>query len=374
MWDKKMAKKQLQLASIHLKNFRCFEQIEFDLDSSIVLICGLNGAGKTSLLEALYYGCYLRSFRTHIARDLIALGKESFFVKFLIRNRLENNVVDHTIQIGFAHNKRLVKIDNQATVLYKDLLSYYRIVSLTEDDLKLIQDGPEERRTFMDQAVMLDDVSFISKMREYRVVLENRNALFHKEPIDMESYFIWTKKLWEHTVEIQKIRKCFLLYLKNTVNQMLYSHVDPNLFISLTYDAKKGSDLSFEDFLSKNGSLQELMRNEIYFKRSLFGAHIDDFIITLEGKRSRAYASRGQQKMIVLLIKIAQIKQLIAKNDPIIFLLDDFMTDFDLERSKALFSALLELNCQLIFTSPHRDSSFESTLINSKTFYKIISM
>src|SRR5579863_9021361 len=142
----------LQLARIQLKDFRCFDQREVDLDSPIVLIHGFNGTGKTSLLEALYYACYLRSFRTHLSRDLIALGKDSFFVKFLIRDNSENNVVDNTIQIGFANNKRLVKVNDKTAVSYKDILAYYRVVSLTEDDLKLIQDGPEERRSFIDQA------------------------------------------------------------------------------------------------------------------------------------------------------------------------------------------------------------------------------
>ena len=366
--------RQLQLASIYLKDFRCFEQTTIDLDSPVVLICGANGTGKTSLLEALHYGCYLRSFRTSTSRDLVALGKEAFFVKFLVHGgELENNI-DHTIQIGFTNNKRVVKVDNKTMVSYKDLLSYYRIVSLTEDDLKLIQDGPEERRSFMDQALLLNDASFLTIMREYRVILENRNALLHKDGIDQEVFLIWTKKLWESTIAIQAIRKQFLASLQIEVNKMLHQHVDPDIIISFTYHAKKQSDLSFEQFLDKNGSIKELMRSEAYFKRSLFGAHVDDFIVELGGKKSRPYASRGQQKMIVLLIKIAQIKQLMLKTGPLIFLLDDFMTDFDVERGKALLSALFELNCQLIFTSPRRDSALESALIASQTFYKIISM
>ena len=365
---------KLQLASIHLKDFRCFEHMTIDLDSSIVLICGSNGTGKTSLLEALYYGCYLRSFRTHISRELVALGKESFFVKFLIRDGQEYEKIDHTIQIGFTNNKRLVKIDNKTTVSYKDLLSYYRVVSLTEDDLKVIQDGPEERRSFLDSALLLDDITFVTKMREYRIVLENRNALFQKNGLDKDSYFVWTKKLWEHTIEIQAMRKQFLSVLAIEINNMLKQYIDPQLHISLMYQAKKSSDLTFEEFLQKNSSIDDLMRQEMYFKRSLFGAHVDDFSISLEGKRSRAYASRGQQKMIVLLIKIAQIKGQILKNGPVIFLLDDFMTDFDVDRGRALLQALFELNCQLIFTSPRRDSTLENALISSQTHYKIISI
>lgn len=367
-----MRLKHLQLASLYIKDFRCFDQVTIDLDSHIVLICGSNGTGKTSLLEALYYGCYLRSFRTHLSRDLIALGKDSFFVKFSIRGGLKDNLIDHTIQIGFANNKRLVKVDNKTTVSYKDLLSYYRVVSLTEDDLKLIQDGPEERRAFVDQALLLNDASFITQMREYRIVVENRNALLQQSSIDQEAYFIWTKKLWEHTSRIQAVRKPLLLELEAEVNIMLHQYIDENLSVSFAYQAKKNSDLSFDDFWHNNST--DLIRSEAHFKRTLFGAHVDDFTIILEGKKSRSYASRGQQKMIVLLIKIAQIKQLAHKNGPIIFLLDDFMTDFDVERGKALLSALFELNCQLIFTSPRRDSALESALLASNADYKIISM
>ncbi|HEX4069316.1 MAG TPA: DNA replication and repair protein RecF [Candidatus Babeliales bacterium] len=363
---------QLQVASISLKNFRCFDQVTIDLNSRIVLIYGANGTGKTSLLEALYYGCYLRSFRTHLSRDLIALGKESFFVKFSIHNGSQENCVDHTLQIGFAHNKRLVKIDNKTTVSYKDLLNYYRVISLTEDDLKLIQDGPEERRAFLDQALLLHDATYITKMREYRVILENRNALLQHASIDREAYFIWTKKLWEHTAMIQALRKQLLSELEVQVNQMLHTYIDENLLVSFVYQAKKGSDCPFDRFWQEHHG--ELLRQEMHFKRTCFGAHIDDFAIILEGKKSRAYASRGQQKMILLLIKIAQIKQLSQKNGPLIFLLDDFMTDFDLERGKALLTALLELNCQLFFTSPRPDSALESALKAYQSDFKVISM
>src|SRR5437667_414574 len=151
---------KLQLASIQLKDFRCFEQATIDLDSSIVLICGKNGAGKTSLLEALHYGCYLRSFRTHLARELVALGKESFFIK----------------------------------------------------------------------------------IRSYKTVLENRNALLQQEQINADAYFVWTKTLWEHTAILQETRKVFLAQLEAEVNKMIACYIDENLSVSLHYQAKKQSD------------------------------------------------------------------------------------------------------------------------------------
>jgi DNA replication and repair protein RecF len=365
---------KLQLATIHLKNFRCFEQMTIDLDSPIVLIWGRNGVGKTSLLEALYYGCYLRSFRTTTIRDLVALGKESFFLKFCVRDGDQEESIDHIIQIGFSENKRLVKVDNKTASSYKDLLACYRVISLTEDDLQLVQEGPEARRSFIDAALLLQDASYIGSLREYRVVLENRNALFQHHTINKDTYFVWTKKLWEYSAKIHHTRKLLLAQLEIEANKMLHQYVDPNLTLAFSYQAKKNSDNAFDSFLEKNGGFDELLRQEAHLKRSLFGAHVDDFTIILEGKKSRAYASRGQQKMIVLLIKIAQIKQLMKQNGPLIFLLDDFMTDFDGERGKALLQLLCELKCQLIFTSPRRDSALESALISLQMPYKIIPM
>src|SRR6266404_4667874 len=268
-----MKTKHLQLATVYLKNFRCFDQVTIDLNSRIVLIYGSNGTGKTSLLEALYYGCYLRSFRTHLSRDLIALGKDSFFVKFLIRDHSQDSAVDHTIQIGFANNKRLVKVDDKTTVSYKDLLAYYRVISLTEDDLKLIQDGPEERRNFVDQALLLHDATFLAKMREYKAVLEQRNALLQNSTIDHEAYFVWTQQLWEHTYTIQALRKQFLLELEVEINQMLHHYIDENVVLSFMYQAKRNSDHPFDHFWKTN--VVDLMRLESQFKRTLFGAHID---------------------------------------------------------------------------------------------------
>src|SRR5437868_6298202 len=85
---------------------------------------------------------------------------------------------------------------------------------------------------------------------------------------------------------------------------------------------------------------------------SLFGAHLDDFLIHFQDKKSKNYSSRGQQKLIVLLVKIAQIQQLLHSKGPVILLLDDFMTDFDEQRCRLLLDLLFDLKIQLIFTVP----------------------
>src|SRR5690349_8885573 len=158
----------LQVTHIQIKDFRCFESLTLSFEGPIILIEGDNGSGKTSLLEALYYGCYLRSFRTSSPKELIRFGSNSFFVKMAVRNQLNAQTFGHDIQVGFSRGKRVVKVDQKPIASYKELMDHYRIISLTDDDMQLVKGAPQERRSFIDQAVLLNDPAYGQKLRDFR--------------------------------------------------------------------------------------------------------------------------------------------------------------------------------------------------------------
>ena len=167
------------IRSLALKNFRCFTSSTFNFDSPVVLIEGANGSGKTSLLEAIHYACYMRSFRAHSPRDLIQFGAESFFITSTFN--------EHTVTVGVMHTgnattKRQVKIDHTAITSHKELRDYCRIITTTEDDLMLIKGGPEKRRSFIDHALFLADIHALDIFKLYQDILDNRNALLSKQP------------------------------------------------------------------------------------------------------------------------------------------------------------------------------------------------
>jgi len=352
----------LHLTQILIKNFRCFESTTLDLDHPIVLIEGNNGSGKTSLLEALHYLCYLRSFRTHSPREMVKFGNEGFFIKASFCQTIATQMQAHEVQVGFSGKKRLVKIDQQSVSSYKELLDHYRIVTLTETDLALINEGPDIRRNFLDQAILLHDSSFISTIRDYKAIADNRAMMILAGARDHESYMLWTEQLWGKSQVIQEQRRSILDKISREVAQLLDAYFDAHLGVHFTYTAKKMGTLgTFDEFMAMHSQLKV---EEVRFGRSLFGAHLDDFTITFQDKRSKSYASRGQQKLIVLLVKIAQIKLLIENKGPAIFLLDDFMTDFDADRATTLLSILTGLQSQLIFTSPFNTGFFEALLID----------
>ena len=344
------SKNQIQLSYVELKNFRCFSHLKLDISSPYVLLEGANGAGKTSILEALYFACYLRSFRTHSPRELVSFNQESFFVKVGIKS------VDdwsHNIQIGFAQNKRVVKVDQRPISSYKDLMAYYRVISLTENDLTLIQGSPQFRRLFLDQMLLLLNQEYGQILKSYRQIVNQRNAFLQHKKFDHDTYLVLTQQLWSQAQVVKEKRVKLLTKLSNKVKHLCDQFIAGEPVVNFTYIAKRDYQESCESFLEKEPGLLE---NEKRYKRSLFGAHLDDILIELHTRHSRIFASRGQQKLILLLLKIAQICIVSELGHSPIFLLDDFMTDFDENRSRELIESLESLLVQLVFTSPVQSS------------------
>lgn len=348
----------MHITKLRVKQFRCFSSFDISLDAPVVLITGANGSGKTSLLEAMHYLCYLRSFRTHLPKELVAFDDNTFF----IQAQIAHDALMHEIQVGFAGKKKVVKLDARPVSSYKELNQTYRALTLTQDDLLLIHGGPEIRRDFLDQALALLEPEYVTHLRTYRTIVQNRNALLHRGKIDHESYAIWTEKVWTHATVMQQKRQALLHQLQEITNQVLQTHFAGAIQLEFAYKAKKVEHgQSFQDFLEQNPRLRE---QEEIMGRSLFGAHLDDIALQFQQKASKAYASRGQQKLLVLLIKRAFMQLLTQQRGPAIFLLDDFMADFDHKTIEILIPLLQELDTQLIFTSPAATGHFEQLLLN----------
>lgn len=346
----------MRLTQIHTKNFRCLAKVTLDLDAPLVVIRGANGTGKSSLLEALHYLCYLRSFRTNTPRDLVGFGQEGFFIKAQFSSGAEGEEIEHELQVGFANKKRSVKLNQKPICSFKELMEHYRVVTLTEDDLDFIKAGPDIRRQAIDQAILLASPEYAAHIRAYKQVLENRNTLLHNASCAQESYELWTRQLFEHSKQLQYARITQLDKLETGVNEMLNKIFNEPIEISLAY-RMQNDDIEHDfDAFMRNFTSKRLQAEEIRYGRSLFGAHLDDITVHFQHKKSKQYASRGQQKLTVLLLKVAQLQ---AQPGQAVLLLDDFMSDFDHTRARDLTLFLASLPNQLIFTSPVQGGIFD---------------
>ncbi len=349
------------LHSLQLKDFRCFTDITVNLNSSLVLIEGLNGSGKTSLFEALHYACYMRSFRALSPREMVRFLSESFFIKI---------VTDEDILVcGYTKGKRIARLNQQPVIDHATLQkTVFIAITVTEDNLAIIKGEPERRRLYIDQSLTLFDKPFADAIKKYRFIVDSRNAALAKG-VSLDELIIWTEQLWHASLYIEQKRKNFLITLEGHVIKSSQLHFDTAYAIAFSYQKKQNDTFtdwkSFEHFWKNN-----LLAQELRYKRTIFGAHLDDIAIFFQNKLARIYSSRGQQKLILILMNLAFITILQEQGHmrtAITLLLDDFMTDFDHTIARKLIDACLLLNVQCIVTSPSFGSeSFEKKLAQEK--------
>lgn len=354
-----------------LQNFRCFDTQEISFSGRCVVIQGKNGVGKSSVLEALHYSCYLKSFRTHAHRELIKLGADNFFISVETEQELFGST--DVIAVGYStHDGKLVKQNEKPIQSYKELINHYRLVTLAADDLMLVHGAPDGRRDFLNYALFLFNPGLLPHFKRYRQILDQRNALLlgwrnHSPSNNLDDLEIWSGKLWEESMIIRQERVNYLKRLEDQVNQLLqlyFSKTDAELAISFEYaDKVKQQADSFDGFWAAFSKKQ--LETEQQFGRSLFGIHLDDFTIVFQSKKARVFASRGQQKLIVFLLKIAQLLELGLAGEPGVLLLDDFLTDFDDQRIQECFAALCSLPFQIILTCPTNPAVLDAGLANS---------
>lgn len=340
-----------------MRQFRCFEQTTINFEQPLVLIEGDNGAGKTSVLEAIHYLCYLKSFRTHLPKELVSLSSQSFFVAATVTHL---DGLDHDLQVGFVDQRRALKLNEQPLKSYKELMGHYRVITLTEDDLYLIKSGPDIRRSFIDQYCWLQNPEYINLLKKYELTIKHKAALLHASQPPHDEYNVWSASVWQQTVAIQELRRHHLEQLAAACNQLLETYFPGLGSVRITYKPKVAYTGTYDSLCEQ---LPHIIDLEKRTQRLAYGAHLDDFVIEFQDRQSRSFASRGQQKLVVLLLKIAQIMHLIRDHGPSIFLLDDFMTDFDEKRLHCLLPLLESLKCQLIFTSPLCQSPLKNALI-----------
>jgi len=347
----------MKIKKLTLLNFRNYKKEEFIFNENVNVIYGKNGQGKTNVLEALYFFCNGRSYRATKEKEVIKKGEEKAKIILDFSSNMQNTKCEIEIE-----NTKIIKVNGIGIGKLSELIGYFKAIMFTPDMLSLIKEGPSKRRNFIDNFIsVLYPVYFKSLVSYYKVLKQKNNALKLKNADD-EMLKVWNISLAKYGSIVSKYRKHIIEkinpYAKKYQKEM--SSEKEEFFIKYNPSVKEKCDDEsyFLSVLDKNIEREK----EIGF--SLIGPHRDDFDFFVNNMEMKLYASQGQIRTAVLSLILSEsdIIDEIFNEKPVI-LLDDIMSELDIERRMYLLGKIKDK--QVIITCTDKED------FDNAKFFKI---
>lgn len=339
------------IKNLYLKNFRNYSEEEFTFSPDMNVLSGKNAQGKTNCAEAVYYLCTGTSPRTRREKQLILSGAEGAFISCRCSGRYGEVEISALIK----ETGREVKVNGNKIARNADILGNMFAVFFSPRELRLIQDGPDERRRFLNVSISQLSRSYFVALSRYNKILEQRNNLLKNRDTELvfDTLPVWDAQLCKYAAIIQKSRAD---YLEKLAPEAAAAHAfltDGKEELKISPDKKyKGT----EEELNKK-LFDELSYNyerDIRLGFTASGPHRDDLEIKINGQDAKAYASQGQTRTAALSVKLAEVNIFTQScGEPPVLILDDVMSELDLPRRKKLAQRCTGL--QTIITCTHAE-------------------
>jgi len=377
---------EVYLEHLSLANFRNYVRLELDLPPGITLVQGENAQSKTNLLEAIYYLATARSPHATADRELInwlAEEEELTFARLAGQiqkdralQRLEISLLKERAPAANAHSlKKQIRI-NGVPRRVLDLIGQLNVVLFMPQDIDLVAGSPSGRRRYLDTTICQFDSLYCRTLRRYGRVLTQRNHLLRQlqeRRGSHEQLRFWDEKLAEDGAHLIARRREVIVELEELARAIYLELTGRDEHLSLRYEMSTrmpdthyqiplgpgfegGLGIRYSESSIREAFLEQLRgitREEIQRGMSLIGPHRDDLGFLAGGVDMRIYGSRGQQRTVVLALKLAEAELLARKTgeQPVV-LLDEVMSELDEARRRYLMQAI-ENSQQAILTTTH---------------------
>lgn len=329
----------MYLKRLELTNFRNYRRQVIEPDSSLNILIGQNAQGKTNILEAVYLPCSGRSFRTAREREIIQWESEFSFINCLFetdRRQIE-------IKVRLSPGQKKIEVNGVMARGYP--LGWPGVVLFTPDDLVMVKGSPGERRRFLDLEVGPFHPQYRHYLGLYNRVLSQRNNLLREirgKKIRNDSLQPWNEQFCLYGSKILFLRLDLLKRLIPGIRSLHHELTGGAEALEVRYlSSIKIDKLSSEEEIIRRfkEEIKVKEEEEIARAQSLVGPHRDDLCFFINGSDARIYGSQGQQRTIVLTLKVSQIQQWKNEMDEYpVLLLDDVLFELDTSRRQALLN------------------------------------
>ena len=334
------------LKSITLTNYKSFSAKTVNLDPKINCFIGPNGVGKSNVLDAIYHLSFGKSYFNPISSQNIKHGEVFFAIKGLYRNESKEEVVI----INFKKNdKKVIKRNNKKYEKFSDHIGFIPLVIISPSDRNLIAEGSDIRRKFIDSVISQSDKKYLENLINYNKILTQRNSLlklfFKNKKFDKQTIQVYDSQLESIGEKIHIKRKIFLNDFVPVFKDKYRSISNNNEEVDIKYK----TDLEFDKL---SVLLQNNLEKDMFLQYTSKGIHKDDLIFNINDYSVKKFGSQGQQKSLLIALKLAQFDFLKSqnKNNPIL-LLDDIFDKLDKNRVKQIINLVSDDDFGQIFIS-----------------------
>ena len=355
----------MQIQSLYLKNFRNYDQENFEFEGGINILTGFNAQGKTNCAEAIFFLCTGFSPRANKDKFVIKSGCDSAEILGKAKS-MYGNV---SVSIEFNKNdKKKIAINGIEVKKIGELFGNINSVFFNPSELKLVQETPEDRRRFLNISLSQMSKSYFYALSRYNKILAQRNNLLkdNNESLIRETLPIWDVQLAKEAGKIIRQRNEFLETI-SPIAEVKHAFLSDGKE-KLTMKTESGyygseEEISFA-FLE---DLKTALSKDIRLGFTSIGPHRDDIKFLLNDTDVKLFGSQGQQRTVALSLKLAETETFYNRfNEYPILILDDVLSELDKKRQRKLVSATEGI--QTIFTT----TTLDRTVFKNKDYKKIV--
>ena len=334
----------MKITSFELKNYRNCIDLSDEFSAEKTLIIGKNGQGKTNILEALYFLSTLKSPRTSNIKEFINFNSDNFSIKAnIIKSDIES-----TIEVRYKAGEKKQLLVNGLKTNTKEFRGVLKTVLFSSGDLMLLRGAPADRRDWLDRAIVQIYPAYDERLSKYERIRLQKNKLLKDEFINDDILSVYNEQLAVTGANIIFIRKKYLREISKIaeIKHRAISNTE-----SLTINYEYAGETIEEIAENLREELLQRKNEEIARKQTCVGPHRDDIKLMINNTDATKYSSQGQQRTLILALKLAELEMLQEKTgEPPILLLDDVLAELDDMRQNYLLKSI-EGNIQTILTS-----------------------
>lgn len=342
----------MTILDLEILELRNLQHVKVAYEKGINILYGENGSGKTSVLEALHLISTGKSFRTNNIAKVIRKDQNEAVI---VVNTIGSDRIPLRLGVKRSRSASEARINGKADITQGEMARRLPLLTITPESHRLVESGPNWKRKFIDWGLFHVEQNFYPSWRDYKKCLQQRNMLLSSARRVQSSALFTQLESWD--VQLAELGQAIKQYSDDYVNRLQFLVVDILREIlgieDVTLHYKQGWPAHYPNLFN---ALTGNRQNDLRLGFTEYGIHRSDLLIKIRGEDIKQKVSRGQQKLIIYALNLAQIDLLrIERNIESTLLLDDLVAELDVKNTIRLIELLKDRFTQTIITTANRD-------------------